>query len=737
MTTGWPQNQQDLRWPYSENKDTGPAAEADGRDDGEQSRGSVPRPDTIAAEQGKEHPSGPLPVGPMPPGGGPRGTDSQPQRGRFGRGKSRDGGREAAGPEDALAGDADYDWIKYLGEAGPAQETRRRGAVGGAARSHQDPAPPSSSPAPVNPAWADAGDDLRSGRGRRGAARTGPEQARLAPPDRLRQPSQAEPDTDARPSQSWPTFAPPAPESRPGDLSRDAGSRDGRSAGDRSGGFASPRAPFSETSAFSDTSAFSGTSAFPSAVPPGRAGRDSGIRDVPGREFPGREPAGHDGPGAPRGDRPGRRRLTRHPADADRHDSAPADFDRPDAGRADFGRADFDHADFDHADGYQSVRDRGVTAPADSGPDGGGQRDQARTARGSRRAAAPIESPAADGQARRFGRSRGAAMAGAPAAALPADKRLASRPEAGPDAEPAQERQKRRTPKPGKVKKVKTKGKAGTDIRPAGGEALQAGGLAAAAAPSAPAARPAPPARTPAVTGRPVPPAPAESLPSAAAAVTTAPSRTARTATQPVTPGRTARRSAGKSPRRGLTAHPVRLAGGAVTLVVLAVVGVLVSGVLSTGGPVHAITTPAKVMDYVQAPNLAKSLGVPALRAEIIQKGNGEASNVKYAVYEDSTGPGTSTGPLIVLFVGGNLSGSASSFISSFKGLLPSAFATSPGALAGQAACVPGVHGDPAECAWADNDTFGFIASPDLSASALAIQLRLIRPQVEHVVVKH
>jgi hypothetical protein len=179
----------------------------------------------------------------------------------------------------------------------------------------------------------------------------------------------------------------------------------------------------------------------------------------------------------------------------------------------------------------------------------------------------------------------------------------------------------------------------------------------------------------------------------------------------------------------------VRLAAGLGTVVVLAVVGVLVSGMLSTSGPVHAITTPVKVLNYVQAPNLAKSLGAPALRAEIIQKGNGEATNVKYAVYEASTGAGTSTGPLIILFVGGNLSGSDGSFISSFKGLLPSAFVTSPGALAGQAACVPSVHGDPAECAWADNDTFGFIASPDLSASALAIELRLIRPFVEHVVI--
>ena len=84
MSTGWPQNQQDLRWPS-----------VDGDD----------RPGTRPAAE--EHPSGPLPVG------------RSQQRGR-GRGRWRDAD-QAAEPEN----DEDYDWIRYLGAAGPAQEPRR------------------------------------------------------------------------------------------------------------------------------------------------------------------------------------------------------------------------------------------------------------------------------------------------------------------------------------------------------------------------------------------------------------------------------------------------------------------------------------------------------------------------------------------------------------------------------------------------------------------------------------
>ena len=172
---------------------------------------------------------------------------------------------------------------------------------------------------------------------------------------------------------------------------------------------------------------------------------------------------------------------------------------------------------------------------------------------------------------------------------------------------------------------------------------------------------------------------------------------------------------------------------GVVVLVVAAGAAFVVRGLFSGSGPAHAVSTPTKLDGYVLQPQLAKSMGAQALGARIAKLGKGEATHVVYGVYEVSTGPAAKSGPLFILFIGGNLSGSASSFISSFTGLLPGAAMTSAGSLGGQAACVPGYSGHPAECAWADNDTFGLFASPTLSAPALGKELRAMRSLVEHV----
>jgi hypothetical protein len=110
----------------------------------------------------------------------------------------------------------------------------------------------------------------------------------------------------------------------------------------------------------------------------------------------------------------------------------------------------------------------------------------------------------------------------------------------------------------------------------------------------------------------------------------------------------------------------------------------------------------------------------------------GDVKNVVAAVYQRKGGAGTQ----IVLFIGGNLAGSASasSLISAYMTRLHGAFTTSAGALGGQAACAPGSGNGPAECAWADSDTFGVVVSAGLSSAALADEMRLMRPQIEHVV---
>ncbi len=150
-------------------------------------------------------------------------------------------------------------------------------------------------------------------------------------------------------------------------------------------------------------------------------------------------------------------------------------------------------------------------------------------------------------------------------------------------------------------------------------------------------------------------------------------------------------------------------------------------------GPAHVLVIPARLGAYAKEPHLAKAMDAGQLQQDVMTKSAGEAKHVVYAVYEDSTGSAARSGPQIILFIGGNLTGtSPAGFISSFVGEARGAQRTSAGSMGGEAACVSRVPGSVAECAWADNDTFGVVASPTLSVSALAAELRAARPQVEH-----
>jgi hypothetical protein len=224
----------------------------------------------------------------------------------------------------------------------------------------------------------------------------------------------------------------------------------------------------------------------------------------------------------------------------------------------------------------------------------------------------------------------------------------------------------------------------------------------------------------------------ARSVPSAATVrtVTKEPATGAGPVTaQPNAPSKRAARA--KARRRHRTLVRVVALVGAVAVVPAAAAGVLRSGLFRSSGPEHTISVPSRLLGFTLEPGLAKGMNAEALRADIVKKGNGEATHVVDGVYEDNAGSGTKPSPLILLFIGGNLSGSASSFINSFTGMLPGAFTTSAGKLGGLAACVPGTSGRPAECAWADNDTFGLFASPALSSSALGQDMRAMRSLVE------
>lgn len=151
--------------------------------------------------------------------------------------------------------------------------------------------------------------------------------------------------------------------------------------------------------------------------------------------------------------------------------------------------------------------------------------------------------------------------------------------------------------------------------------------------------------------------------------------------------------------------------------------------------PVHTIATPAQLGAFAKEPTVDSSTA-QALRDKIVAVAAGEVKNVVAAAYEQTTGPGTSQGPQIIVFIGGNLTGggSASGFIGGFISQLHGSFSTGSGQLGGQAACAPGSNGGPAECAWADDDTFGVIVSATLSAAGLADEMRSMRPLVEHTV---
>jgi hypothetical protein len=176
--------------------------------------------------------------------------------------------------------------------------------------------------------------------------------------------------------------------------------------------------------------------------------------------------------------------------------------------------------------------------------------------------------------------------------------------------------------------------------------------------------------------------------------------------------------------------------GAALAVVVAGAAAVVESGVFSSG-PAHVLVTPDKLGTYVRRPQLEKQMNAAQLQKQVIAKSAGQASHVVSAVYEDGTSASSTAPPQMILFIGGNLSGvSASGFIASFTQQSKGAFVTSPGSLGGSAACVnaqASVPGSVALCTWADNDTFGVVASPTMTAARLATRLRAIRPMVEHL----
>lgn len=113
------------------------------------------------------------------------------------------------------------------------------------------------------------------------------------------------------------------------------------------------------------------------------------------------------------------------------------------------------------------------------------------------------------------------------------------------------------------------------------------------------------------------------------------------------------------------------------------------------------------------------------------------ASDVLSAVYaQGNVTPGTGGNPQIFMFAGGHLAnGDPASSIASFEQAYPSAQVVSAGSLGGEAACVTTTANNEsvAMCAWFDNDSFGTLVSPTMSAAKLANTLDTVRPGIEQV----
>jgi hypothetical protein len=160
---------------------------------------------------------------------------------------------------------------------------------------------------------------------------------------------------------------------------------------------------------------------------------------------------------------------------------------------------------------------------------------------------------------------------------------------------------------------------------------------------------------------------------------------------------------------------------------------------LRTGptGPAHTLTTPARLGAFSRSTQLTRQMDVGQLEKNIIAQSSGQASHLVSAVYQAGSPVSGGSPAEVMLFIGGQLSGaSPTASVKSFTQHFRDAVLTGAGSLGGEAACVAGqsATGGSTVCAWFDNDTFGELVSPNMSVTALANELRAMRPSVEHVV---
>jgi hypothetical protein len=200
-------------------------------------------------------------------------------------------------------------------------------------------------------------------------------------------------------------------------------------------------------------------------------------------------------------------------------------------------------------------------------------------------------------------------------------------------------------------------------------------------------------------------------------------------------------RGRGAGRRRGRSNdHRLWLALGAVLVVAAAAIFAIIKFEFPTqSGPTHTMVIPPKIGTYVRTVDLERQANVAELRSEVIKMSGGKATGVVSAVYESGNSAAGNDEQIIMLIEGHLADAAPAASIASFTQKFAGATVVSPGSLGGKAACVEEGAGtsDPKSlCVWFDNDSFGEIVSPTMSAKSLASVMLTVRPAVELVAKK-
>jgi hypothetical protein len=203
------------------------------------------------------------------------------------------------------------------------------------------------------------------------------------------------------------------------------------------------------------------------------------------------------------------------------------------------------------------------------------------------------------------------------------------------------------------------------------------------------------------------------------------------TGTQPATARQGIGRRRGRSGDRRLWLG----LGGVVVVAAAAIFLIIKFEFPSDGGAAHTLAMPDKVGSSFVSSKV-DSGDLNKLRQEFVQMTHGQATDMLARNFE-SGGPSTGGTPQIVMSIDGHLANDdPAASVGGFQQDYPNAFTVPTGSMGGQAVCAESTAknaNDVAICAWFDNDSFGALVSPSLTANALAHQLPIFRAAVEHV----